>query len=412
MFDTVQEAFNHYRNASLEDIETRAREIKGQIDTDPDTNVTKLNVEIEGLNQAKANIKEKENQQVEQNNTEQRSYNPITGAQLRGQNEVPTNNIFGSEEYRSAFFKTMLGKNLTDIEQRTFNRAMEQQDIEHRADEFASSSNSSAVIPEQTLNEVIKKARTQGGLLANVRTFNMPTKIRIPIGTPQDRAEWHTEGAYVEAEKPDTAFVQFEGNEILKVFSISVKAKTMSISAFESYLVEELTNAVVETIDYALINGTGVNQGEGILTGITWNAANSFDMTGAYTDFAKALALLKRGYSAGAKFAMSNATLYNTVYSVMDNNNRPIFITDAQNETVGHILGKEVIIDDNIEDGTIILGDFNYMGYNLPEGVMLEQSRESSFRSGLVDYRAMAIADTRVLVDEAFVKLSTTSAEA
>ena len=34
---------------------------------------------------------------------------------------------------------------------------MEQQDIEHRADSFASSSNSSAVLPEQTLNEVIKR---------------------------------------------------------------------------------------------------------------------------------------------------------------------------------------------------------------------------------------------------------------
>lgn len=407
MFNTVQEAFNHYRNASLEEIETRAAQIKGTIENDPNADVTKLNIEIEGLNQAKQNIQDKNNEA-----TEQRSFNPITNMNFTRQNEVPKENIFGSNEYRSAFFKTMLGQKLSDVEQRTFNRAMEQQDIEHRADSFASSSNSSAVLPEQTLNEVIKKARTQGGLIAHVRNFNMPTKIRIPIGTPTDRAMWHTEGEYVEAEKPDTAFVQFEGNEILKVFSISVKAKTMSISAFESYLVEELTNAVVETIDYALINGTGVNQGEGILTGITWNASNSFDMTGAYTDFAKALALLKRGYSAGAKFAMSNATLYNTVYSVMDNNNRPIFITDAQNETVGHILGKEVIIDDNIEDGTIILGDFNYMGYNLPEGVMLEQSRESSFRSGLVDYRAMAIADTRVLVDEAFVKLSTTSAEA
>lgn len=407
MFKTVQEAFNHYRNASLEEIETRAAQIKGTIDNDPNADVTKLNIEIEGLNQAKQNIQDKNNEA-----TEQRSFNPITNMNFTRQNEVPKENIFGSNEYRSAFFKTMLGQKLSDVEQRTFNRAMEQQDIEHRADSFASSSNSSAVLPEQTLNEVIKKARTQGGLIAHVRNFNMPTKIRIPIGTPTDRAMWHTEGEYVEAEKPDTAFVQFEGNEILKVFSISVKAKTMSISAFESYLVEELTNAVVETIDYALINGTGVNQGEGILTGITWNASNSFDMTGAYTDFTKALALLKRGYSAGAKFAMSNATLYNTVYSVMDNNNRPIFITDAQNETVGHILGKEVIIDDNIEDGTIILGDFNYMGYNLPEGVMLEQSRESSFRSGLVDYRAMAIADTRVLVDEAFVKLSTTSAEA
>lgn len=407
MFNTVQEAFNHYRNSSLEEIEKRAAQIKGTIDNDPNADVTKLNIEIEGLNQAKQNIQDKNNEA-----TEQRSFNPITNMNFTRQNEVPKENIFGSNEYRSAFFKTMLGQKLSDVEQRTFNRAMEQQDIEHRADSFASSSNSSAVLPEQTLNEVIKKARTQGGLIAHVRNFNMPTKIRIPIGTPTDRAMWHTEGEYVEAEKPDTAFVQFEGNEILKVFSISVKAKTMSISAFESYLVEELTNAVVETIDYALINGTGVNQGEGILTGITWNAANSFDMTGAYTDFTKALALLKRGYSAGAKFAMSNATLYNTVYSVMDNNNRPIFITDAQNETVGHILGKEVIIDDNIEDGTIILGDFNYMGYNLPEGVMLEQSRESSFRSGLVDYRAMAIADTRVLVDEAFVKLSTTSAEA
>ena len=407
MFNTVQEAFNHYRNSSLEEIEKRAAQIKGTIDNDPNADVTKLNIEIEGLNQAKQNIQDKNNEA-----TEQRSFNPITNMNFTRQNEVPKENIFGSNEYRSAFFKTMLGQKLSDVEQRTFNRAMEQQDIEHRADSFASSSNSSAVLPEQTLNEVIKKARTQGGLIAHVRNFNMPTKIRIPIGTPTDRAMWHTEGEYVEAEKPDTAFVQFEGNEILKVFSISVKAKTMSISAFESYLVEELTNAVVETIDYALINGTGVNQGEGILTGITWNAANSFDTTGAYTDFTKALALLKRGYSANAKFAMSNATLYNTVYSVMDNNNRPIFITDAQNETVGHILGKEVIIDDNIEDGTIILGDFNYMGYNLPEGVMLEQSRESSFRSGLVDYRAMAIADTRVLVDEAFVKLSTTSAEA
>ncbi|EIM5207159.1 phage major capsid protein, partial [Staphylococcus pseudintermedius] len=37
---------------------------------------------------------------------------------------------------------------------------------------------------------------------------------------------------------------------------------------------------------------------------------------------------------------------------------------------------------------------------------MLESSRESSFRSGLIDYRALAIADTRLLVDEAFVKLT------
>lgn len=408
MFNTVQEAFNHYRNASLEDIETRAREIKGQIDTDPDTNVTKLNVEIEGLNQAKANIKDKEqeNEKGSDKPVEQRSYNPITGTQLRGQQEINKDNVFGSNEYRSAFFKTMLGQDLSSIEQRAFNTA---QEVEQRAEGFASSNNSQAVLPETTLNEIITKARKQGGLIGHVRNFNIPTKIKIPIGTPTSKANWHTEGALVEAEHPDTVSVQFDGNEILKVFSISVKAQTMSIQAFESYLVQELTQTVVETIDHALVNGTGVDQGQGILTGITWDDTNSVDLTGKYTDFTKALGLLKRGYSAGAKFAMSNATLYNQVYGVMDANERPIFNHDAQREDVGHIFGKEVVIDDNIEDGTILLGNFQYAGFNLPQGIALEKSTESSFRSGLIDFRCMAVADCKPLVDEAFVKLSTTS---
>ncbi|MDK4005282.1 phage major capsid protein [Staphylococcus pseudintermedius] len=406
MFNTVQEAFNHYRNASLEDIETRAGEIRGTIENDPEADVTKLNIEIEGLNQAKENIKEKEQEQVEN-----RSYNPITGQQFKQNNEIQNNNVFGTEEYRSAFFKKMLGQELSDVEQRSFNHAMDIQKSEHRADEFTSSSNASAVIPEQTLNEVIRRARTQGGLLANVRSFNMPTKIRIPISTPQERAEWHTEGAKVEADKVVTTAVSFEANEIIKIFSISVKAKTMSISAFESYLVEELTNCVVEAIEYALINGTGKNQGQGILTGITWNDSNSLTLSGKYTDFTKALGMLKRGYAQNAKFAMSNATLYNTVYGVEDGNKRPIFVQDAQRDNVGYIFGKPVIIDDNIEDGTIILGDFNYVDYNLPQGIMLESSRESSFRSGLIDYRAMAVADTRVLVDDAFVKLTSASSD-
>ncbi|EIB5076242.1 phage major capsid protein [Staphylococcus pseudintermedius] len=406
MFNTVQEAFNNYRNASLEDIETRAGEIRGTIENDPEADVTKLNIEIEGLNQAKENIKEKEQEQVEN-----RSYNPITGQQFKQNNEIQNNNVFGTEEYRSAFFKKMLGQELSDVEQRSFNHAMDIQKSEHRADEFTSSSNASAVIPEQTLNEVIRRARTQGGLLANVRSFNMPTKIRIPISTPQERAEWHTEGAKVEADKVVTTAVSFEANEIIKIFSISVKAKTMSISAFESYLVEELTNCVVEAIEYALINGTGNNQGQGILTGITWNDENSLELTGKYTDFTKALGMLKRGYAQNAKFAMSNATLYNTVYGVQDGNKRPIFVQDAQRGNVGYIFGKPVIIDDNIEDGTILLGDFNYIGYNLPQGIMLESSRESSFRSGLIDYRAMAVADTRVLVDDAFVKLTSASSD-
>ncbi|GAA0455495.1 phage major capsid protein [Alkalibacillus silvisoli] len=398
-FKTVQEAFNYYRSQSLEVIESRAQEISKVIDTDANADVQALNIELDGLKEAKANI-----EQRSQGN-QGTQFNPVTGTSFN-HNQVPTENVFESPEYRSAFYKTMLGQSLNDVEQRTFNAAMDQQDKENRADKFNTTTNAAAVLPTQTLNEVIKKARTMGGLIGHVRNFNIPTNISVPIGTPSNKAEWHEEGKKVDSEKVSTAAVEFNGYEIIKVFSISAAAKKMTVQAFESYLIEELTNCVMETIADALVNGDGDKKGTGIDAGITWDESNSLDLTGKYTDFTGALAKLKRGYAQGAKFAMNNATLYNKVYSLVDDNKRPIFIADPKNESVGRILGKEVVIDDNIADDTIILGDFNYMGYNMPQGLMLETSRESSFKSGLVDYRAMAIADTKPLVDEAFIKLT------
>lgn len=400
---TVQEFFNHYRNQSIEVIEQRAQEISNLIDNDPTADIQTLNNELDGLKEAKANM-EQRNQGNQGGN-----FNPITGMDFNQQAQVPTENIFESAEYRNAFYKTMLGQKLNDVETRTFNQAMEQQEAEHRADAFNTTTNSPAVLPTQTLNEVIKKARTMGGLISHVRNFNIPTNISVPIGTPSTKAQWHTEGATVDSESLQTTSVQFAGYEIIKVFSISAAAKKMTVQAFESYLINELTNCVMEAIADALINGTGNGQGTGLDTGITWDETNSLNLTGDYTDFTKALAKLKRGYASGAKFAMNNATLYNKVYSLVDGNKRPIFIADPKNESVGRILGKEVVIDDNIADDTIILGNFQYMGYNMPQGVMVEVSRESSFKSGLVDYRAMAIADTKPLVHEAFVKLSETA---
>ena len=89
-----------------------------------------------------------------------------------------------------------------------------------------------------------------------------------------------------------------------------------------------------------------------------------------------------------------------------DNNKRPIFIADPKNESVGKILGFDVVIDDNIDDNVAYLGNYSkYLGYNMPLGITLESSRESSFAKGLIDYRAMAIADCKPILTEAFVKL-------
>lgn len=401
-FKNVAEAFNYYRNHSIADIEKRTAEIGNLINTDPNIDIQELNIELEGLKQAKENIEERSQ------GTQQ--FNPITGMNFAGSTGEVRGDVFESTEYRNAFFKTMLGQKLTVEEERTFKRAMEIVDTEKRADAFSTTTNSAAILPTHTLNEIIKKARTMGGLISHCRSFNIPSNIVVPIGTPSTKAKWHTEGEKVDSENPSEgiAKVSFAGYEIIKIFSISASSKKMSISAFESYIIEELTNCVMECIADSLVNGTGANQGTGLATGITWNGTNSFTFADSvvYTDLTKMLAKLKRGYSAGAKWAMNNATLYNSIYGIVDTTGRPIFIADPKNENIGYILGKPVVIDDNIPDDTIFLGNFNYLGYNIPEGIVVETSRESSFKYGVIDYRALAIADTKPLVAEAFLKLS------
>jgi len=159
------------------------------------------------------------------------------------------------------------------------------------------------------------------------------------------------------------------------------------------------------------LNGTGNEQGTGLLTGVTWDATNTLTTDSiSYMDLASTVAMLKRGYANGASWAMNNATLYKNIVAMVDTSNRPIFLQNPQRGGIGSILGYPVVIDDNIEGETILFGNFNYMAYNMVEGILIEVSRDSSFNKGLIDYRALAVADCKPIVKEAFVKLEVETA--
>ena len=407
-FKTIAEAYNHYKAMTVEQIEARAAEIKNIIETDASADVAALNIEAEGMDQA---LNEKRSQGGQGSGVEFRGFHFLGGAKFANgaSEEAVKGDVFASTEYRDAFYKTLQGKELNAAEKAAFERAQSIVKAENRAADFNTVTESAAVVPTSTLNEIVKKARTIGGIMGACRSFAVPSKIAIPVGTPSNRANWHVEGAAVESEQHVPASVTFNAFEIIKIFSISAATKTMTIAAFESYLVDELTACVMECIAYTLINGTGSGQGTGVVSGITWtkdtNAVEAVDAIG-YADVVKTVSLLKRGYSAGAKWAMNNATLYNVFYGMLDGNKRPVFIADAKAESIGKILGFEVIVDDNLNDNEIIFGNFHYMGYNLPGGIVVETSRESSFKSGLIDYRALAVADCKPIVSEAFVKLT------
>lgn len=386
-FDNVQDSFNHYRSMPMSVLETRAREIEAEINANVQADVQALDTELRGIAEAKKDINEARSAKlhtIETMKTEVRSFDSET--------------VSGTQEYRTAFLKHLLGREMSETEQRAFSAG-----IETRADAFNASTDTLAVLPETLLNEVVAKARAKGGVLAHVRKFNMPTKVAIPVGTPADGAVWHTEGAAIETEKADVTSVSFDGFECCRIISVSNKVRKMSIPAFEAYLVEELTQSVMETINAALINGDGSNKPTGLMTSITQTVSATTEIT--YDDVIEAVATIKRGYSQGAKFAMNNATLWRTFYGMKDNNERPILIQNVQADGISKILGFEVIVDDHIADNVVLFGNFQYAGVNMPEPIAVEVSTQSGFRNGVIDFRALAIADAKAIVPEAFVKI-------
>lgn len=410
-FKTVAEAFNYYRNHTLAQLEARAAEIKNLIETDASVDINALNIELTGIKEAKDNLNKRSAE------TRTAAVNLVTGQSQEKKPVFTEETVCDTPEYRTAFLKTMLGRSLNSVEEEAYKVASAV--AEKRSDEFNNSTNAASVLPTTTLNEIIKKARTIGGLIAECRSFAVPTKIAIPIGTPGSKASWHTEGAAVETEKAVTTNVVFDGYEIIKIFSISAKVRKMSIDAFEAYLIDELTACVMECIADGLVNGTGSGQGTGLENGVTWvktsgATQNAIEVAHGsaitYDDVVNLAALLKRGYAQGAKFAMNNKTLYLTFFKMHDDNNNPIFVAQTLAEktagSVGRILGFDVVIDDNIADDVIYLGNYaKYLGYNLPDGIVIDVSKDSSFKKGLIDYRAMAIADCKPIVADAFVKL-------
>ena len=334
---------------------------------------------------------------------EKAMFNPITASLEKGSTATDTHN---TPEYRTAFYKTLMGKELTDAESRAYEAAQ----AEKRADAFNTLSNSAAVIPTTTLNEVVKQARGVNGLFDEIRLFSVPNNLSVPVGTPGDAASWHTEGAAVERKDVTTAAVTFTGRELIKVMSMSAAVKRMDISAFERYITDELKASIADAIGAAIVSGTGSGQPTGILSGVTWNNKNRIQTASLTADnLLSAIALLPAGYAAGAKFAMSTATLFGTVYPLKDGDGR-YFFTDPERGGVRRLFGFEIVLDDNIPAGTILFGNFRYYGVNIPQGVAVEVSRESGFTSGLIDYRALCIADGKPIVPGAFVKVEVQAA--
>ncbi len=295
-----------------------------------------------------------------------------------------------AEEYRSAWLKVAKGDKLNETEQRTYDNEINLGDA-------------AAAIPEITQNAIIRKIKLLAPLLDEVTLLSVAGNVKFAVeGTVGDGA-LHTENAAITPATDSLVTVSLTGYEMVKLIRISAAVKTMSVGAFENWIVDQLSEAIARIIEYYMIKGDGTDEPKGVdaltyvdeTNGVQWAANNK--PTAA--ELIELVGYLKGGYHKNAKFLINHSTFWNHIYSLRDDSKFPIVQQDGEG---WRLLGRPVLFSDYVTDDDIFFGDFKKVVANLGERVQIESQRNVQYNS--FDYLGSALFDCDIALEEAFVK--------
>lgn len=292
--------------------------------------------------------------------------------------------------YRNAFIKRLMGRTLTEQEQRDFSSAAD---------------SAGAVIPEETENLIVTKIKEIGSLIDEITLLQIAGSVKFAVeGTVADASQ-HTENGAISASSDTLVTVSLAGYEICKLVRISATVKTMSVNAFEVWLSEMLAEKITEVIENWTINGDGSDEPAGIesLTFVANTNAVDYASTKPTTaEIYKLIGLLAGRHARRAKFVMNRKTLWDDVMPLRDDAKAPICKEDGKGGYV--IMGYPVKLSDYATVGNIYFGNLKAIVGNLAQGIKIDASTASGFAYNAVDYRGTAIFDCKVSDAAAFVK--------
>lgn len=297
--------------------------------------------------------------------------------------------LLASPEYRTAWSKHILRRDMTDTEQRAFTIA---------------ASSAGPAIPTELADEILRKAQKHAPLLSEITLMHVPGGVTIAVeGTVNDAAE-HTEGSTITASADTLTSVTLSQYEITKLVTASKSVMRMAIPAFEAWLVDQLAESLARKIVQRILTGTGSSQATGVDKANTWDATNSVTVAKASalttTDVLNLIGLLPGGYDANAKFVMSKKTLFADFLPLQDKAKNDIVRLEGGTY---YVQGYPVLLDDYVTLHEAYLGNFKkYIG-NMGEEITVTSDFDLPTNS--YQFLGSCMFDGKPAIGDAFRKL-------
>lgn len=353
----------------------------GDKDDDPDEKRAKLeklekrsNELISKKNDLESQLKEIEEREVKENKLKELRgmLNTTKTIEKRGTEMEKNYNVNGAE-YRSAWVKDLMGKELN-------------------TEERAALTSANAVIPTGIAEEVYSIVEASP-LVDAVDVSHITGYVTFPVETAASDAAWVAMGTAATDGTDTLTPITLNAYKLIKTVEITADISAMSVNAFEKWIVARLADKILKAVNNAILNGTGASQPSGIFK-VKNTATGTFTKAGmTYKDLMKVLAALPTGYAANGTLVMNRALFYGDVLGMTDSNGQKVCVADAQSPAKFNVLGYPVIIDDNCPADKLLFGDLKAYKFNFASDTEVKPDASVGFRSGSVVWRAMTLAD-------------------
>ena len=210
-----------------------------------------------------------------------------------------------------------------------------------------------------------------------------------------------------------SGMISFAYYKLRCAVAVSLEVDTMALSAFEAKVIANITFAMTDAIEKAIVAGTGMDQPKGILSETAPTGQVVECVTPAYQTLIDAEAALPEEYEAGAVWLMSKKTFMAFV-GMVDNNGQPIARVDhgIAGAPERYLLGRQVITTrhapsytSTLAAGTIFAAIVNLSDYTLNTNLEMTIKQYEDNDTEDVVRKAVMLVDGKMVDKNSLVQL-------
>lgn len=285
----------------------------------------------------------------------------------------------------------------------TEKRAFETLIRENRATSDMGKTDNGAVIPTTIANQIIERVKQIAPIYALATKFNVKGQLNFPVGKDAITTAYQTEFTALASSNVGFNSISLDGYLVGALSKISNSLINNSQFDIVSYVVNKVAESIAIFLENELINGT--TKIHGVLDTTKNITVGKFETTADVPTVDELIAMqveVPQQNQAGCVWLVSNKTLV-ALRQLKDGNSRYLLQDDITNGFGYSLLGKPVMVSDNMTDTNVVYGDFSAMYVNVHEDVSIQVLTEKYADEHATGVLAWLEVDARVIEPQKLV---------